>query len=94
MSNEIEKKLPILSLPDSVVFPGQTVVVDIVGKGAILAVQTGVGSFEQMIFLVAQKDSPESGADHEEIYTVGTVAKISQIMISYEDRLRIQVQGL
>ena len=90
----VELKLPILTLPDTVVFPKQNVIVDIAGKAAMLAVQTGMGSCDQTLFLVAQKDPSSESGEIGDVYPIGTVAKVQQVLLAYEDRLRLQVHGL
>ncbi len=94
MSESITLKLPILPLPDAVVYPGQTVIVDISGKNAMAAIHAAMSDADQMLFFAAQKDTSSEPKTLEELYPIGTVIKVSQVLIAYEDKLRLQVQGL
>lgn len=94
MKESVTLKLPILPLSDAVVFPGQTAIVDISGKNAMAAIHAAMGDAEQMLFFGVQQDTAKEAASVSDIFPVGTVAKVTQVLIAYEDKLRLQVQGL
>ncbi len=84
-----ETTLPLLALRGLVVFPEMTLHFDAGRKKSIEALQ-GAMDFDQTIFLVNQKDRTEEEPKPEQLYGIGVVAKIRQIMA---DRKLLQEVG-
>ena len=96
MSNfkKIDKAtLPAIPIRNVVVFPGVTTSFDIGRLKSILAIEKSV-SAGSLIFLVSQKDSSIVTPDKDDIYEVGVVGKITQIIKIKDDMIRIVAEGL
>jgi ATP-dependent Lon protease len=76
-----------------VVFPGQVTHIDIIREKTISAVNKALQAGE-LIFLVTQKHSTNLNPSPKDIYRVGTVAKITQVMKLPPEHMRIMVTGV
>lgn len=97
MKTEIIKenieRVPILILKDISIFPETMVHFDVTKPKYIKAIEN-VMLGNQKIFLVAQKEDIESLHKNENIYTIGTMAKVKQISKLPNKVLRVLVEGL
>ena len=91
MDNEI-KSLPMVPLRGMTVMPGMVVHFDVSRARSIAAVQEAMVE-EQKIFLTAQKslDTEEPGA--EDVYEIGTVGTVRQIIKLPNQIVRVLVSG-
>ena len=85
--------LPLLALRGLVVFPGMLLHFDVGRKKSILALNEAMGG-DQTIFLVTQKDIADDDPDQSQLYSVGVVAKIRQVLKLPGDSLRVLVEGI
>ncbi len=86
------KILPMLALRDIAVLPGMLVHFDINRKISIQAVEQAMKS-DQLIFTVLQKDAMVDDPTPEELYRVGCVARIKQIIKLPGNLIRVLVTG-
>ncbi|MGH2560710.1 MAG: LON peptidase substrate-binding domain-containing protein, partial [Thermomicrobiales bacterium] len=85
--------LPLLPLRGTVVFP-LTVVPLAAAQPRSLRLIDEVMSGDRTVALVMQKDSELEGAGPEDVYTVGTIATIHQMMRVPDGSVRLAVQGI
>ncbi|MDD4801989.1 MAG: endopeptidase La [Syntrophomonas sp.] len=92
--NEISyRELPILPLRGVLVFPYTIIHLDVGRKKSINAIEEAMlGSKE--IFLATQKEAQNDEPDEEDIYEVGTVAEIRQVLKMPGGTMRVLVEGL
>jgi len=90
MKNEII--MPIIPLRGMVVFPNMTINLDVAREKAMKAVDHAMLS-DQFIFLTAQKDAKIEEPAFDDIFLVGTVAKVKQILKMPGELLRVVVEG-
>ncbi len=86
-------KLPILALRGLTVFPDQTVHFDIGRPKSVKALDAAMRG-DQHILLLPQKDIVADDPDFEGLYTVGTVAKVKQVLRNQGENLRVLVSGI
>ena len=86
-------KLPILALRGLAVFPDQTVHFDVGRAKSALALETAMKA-DQTLFLVPQKDLLVDDPKLKDLYAVGTVAKVKQVLRPQGENLRILVTGV
>ncbi len=91
--SETYTALPVLALRGMVVFPEQTVHFDVGRLKSALALEETM-KHEQLLFLASQKDLSEDDPDLPDLYSVGTVGKIKQILKSQGENIRVLVTGL
>ena len=86
-------KLPILALRGLAVFPDQTVHFDVGRAKSALALEAAMKA-DQTLFLVPQKDLLVDDPKLKDLYAVGTVAKVKQVLRPQGENLRILVTGV
>ena len=86
-------KMPILALRGLTVFPEQTVHFDVGRKKSVLALERAMKA-DQKILLIPQKDMLVDDPKLIDLYSIGTVAQIKQILKTQGENLRVLVTGL
>lgn len=82
-----------IALRGLVVFPGQTLHFEI-GRDKSMAALERAAADREKIFLVAQKDKDVANPSENDIYRVGVLARIQQIIKLPNDTARVLVTGL
>ena len=86
--------MPIVALRGLTVFPGMSLHFDVGRKKSIAALKNAMNN-DQRIFLVAQKDAGFNEPELDDLYEVGVVCEIKQmIKIPNSPNLRVAVEGL
>jgi len=85
--------LPVLALRGLVIFPGMLLQFDVGRKKSILALSKAMED-NQEIFLVAQKDLSDNEPNTEQIYSMGIVAKVKQVIRRTDDGVRLFAEGM
>ena len=86
-------KMPILALRGLAVFPDQTVHFEVGRIKSVLALEEAMKG-DQNLLLIPQKDIANDDPDWNDLYPMGTVAKIKQILKSPNETIRVLVTGL
>ncbi len=86
------EEMPLLALRGLVVFPGMTLHFDVGRNKSIRALDEAM-SGDQRLFLVAQKDVSVDDPNESQLYTLGVVARVRQVLRLPGDTLRIMVEG-
>ena len=89
----ISGKLPVLALRGLVIFPDQTVHFDVGRPKSVQALDAAMKK-DQNIFLIPQKDIVNNDPALEDLYTIGVVAKVKQVLKSQGENLRVLVTGI
>ena len=86
------KSLPVLPLRDIVVFPNVTTPLFVGREKSISALESVMNSSKQ-ILLLAQKNSDIDIPKEEDLYSIGTVAEILQLLKLPDGTVKILVEG-
>lgn len=89
----VSGKLPVLALRGMAVFPEQTMHFDIGRMKSALALEEAMKR-DQVLLLVPQKNILDDDPDLGDLYPIGTVVKVKQILKSHNDNVRVLVTGL
>ena len=89
----ISGRLPVLALRGLTVFPDQTVHFDVGRTKSVKALEECMKR-DQNIMLVPQRDIVDNDPSLEGLYTVGTVAKVKQVLHAQGENLRVLVTGI
>jgi len=94
MTNEIliSAQLPIMALRGLTVFPGSQLHFDVGREKSVLAVEEAM-SHGRDIFLVTQKDIGVDDPELTDLYPVGTICHVKQMLKLPGDNVRILVEG-
>ena len=87
------KTLPLLPLRGLTVFPFMTLYFDVGREKSIKALEEAMIN-DQLIFLVAQKDASTDSPGEEDIYNIGTISKVKQLLKLQGDTIRVLVEGI
>ena len=93
MSETTKLTIPVLALRGLVIFPDMMIQFDISRRKSVLAL-AGAMEKEQLIFLVAQNDLEDGEPTKEQLYQMGVVAKIKQVVRHSEDGVRLFAEGM
>ena len=85
--------MPILALRGLVVFPEQTVHFDVGRKKSVQALEAAMKQ-DQMLLLIPQKDLAVDDPGLADLYAMGTVAKVKQVLKTQGENLRVLVTGI
>lgn len=86
-------ELPMLALRGLVLFPRMILHFDVGREKSIRALNEAMKSGQQ-IYLAAQKDIQTDDPEESDLYTVGVVAEVRQILKSSGNTLKVLVEGL
>ena len=85
--------LPLVPLRGIVVFPNMIMHLDIGRESSVNALEAAMVT-NRRIFLVAQMDSDYDSPEEEDLYEVGTVSEIRQIIKLPDGNVRVLVEGV
>ncbi len=94
-SKKVIKKqvLPLLPLRGLTVFPYMILHFDVGRVKSIKALEEAMIN-NQLIFLVTQKEAKTDSPSEEDIYSVGTISKVKQLLKLPGDTIRVLVEGV
>ena len=84
--------LPVLALRGLTVFPHMSLTFDVERRISIAALERAMET-DQDIFLVTQREIGVNAPEEKDLYTIGTVAHISQILRLGQSSVRVMVEG-
>ena len=87
-----KRKIPLLPLRGMVVFPYMLIHLDAGRKRSAAALERAMAD-DRQIFLCAQKDEATEWPTRSELYSVGTVAEVRQILKMPDGAFRVLVEG-
>ncbi len=90
---DIKSRLPLLPLRDVVIFPYMIYPLLIGRQISINALQDAMVK-DKLIFLVAQKSPTIDNPTRDDLYSVGVVARVLQVMKLPNGTIKVLVEGL
>lgn len=85
--------MPILALRGLAVFPEQTIHFDVGRNKSVLALEAAMKQ-DQILLLIPQKDLLQDDPKLADLYAIGTVAKVKQVLKTQGENLRVLVTGI
>ncbi len=85
--------LPLIPLKGLVVFPYMILHFDVGRPRSVKALEEAMVS-NQLIFLAAQMDDYVENPSYEDLYNIGTIAKVKQLLKLPGDNIRVLVEGI
>ena len=92
MSGKNTKNIPLLPLRDVVIFPSVVTPLFVGREKSIVALQAAMAGDKQ-IMLIAQKNAQEDDPGIKDLYTVGTLSTILQLIKLPDGTLKVLVEG-
>ena len=91
--SKLENFLPILPLRDIVVFPHMIVPL-FVGRDKSIKALEAVMSEDKKVFLIAQKDGSVEDPGEKDLYRIGTLGNILQLLKLPDGTVKVLVEGI
>ena len=91
--SELLRELPAVALRGVVILPGMVTHFDVSRKRSIQAIETSM-QMDNQIFLIAQRDMETDEPGMEDLYKIGVIANIKQIVKMKNDIIRVLVEGI
>ena len=85
--------MPVLAIRGIVFFPGMILQFDVARKKSMLAVNEAV-SKDRLICLVSQVNMSDNEPTGDDLYKVGVVARIKQVLQRSDEGIKLHVEGL
>ena len=85
-------KKPLMALRDVVALPGVTAYIEVAKAETVSAMEAAMND-DQMVFTVAKKDAENSDVNRDNLFEVGTVAKVKQIARMPDKYVRVVLEG-
>ena len=85
--------VPIIALRGLIPMPGVTIQFDVGRKKSVMAVDSAMKN-DQLVFLTAQKDTFVDDPSFDDLYAVGTVSRIKQVIKMPGENMRVLAEGL
>ena len=86
--------LPMMSLREVVMFPRSIVPLFVGREASIKAVESALSGYEKRIFLVTQKSPEKEKPGPDDLYRMGTVSKILQMLRLPDGTIKVLFEGL
>lgn len=90
----IEQIVPILPLRNSVMFPASVVPINVGRKKSIAAIEEVQKGEEQLIAVLSQKDADTEDPSWNDLYHMGTIARILKVIRLGDDNYSVVLQGV
>jgi ATP-dependent Lon protease len=91
---EGEQRLPLMPLREVVLFPHSILPLFVGRVSSIKAVDTAVADYNRRILLVAQRSPDQEKPAPNELFTMGTAAKIIQVLRLPDGTIKVLFEGL
>ncbi|MDR1908276.1 MAG: endopeptidase La [Holosporales bacterium] len=88
-----KKKVPVLVLRDTVIFPGMVVPLFVGRARSVAAVKAAWARKDRDLVLLTQKAPAENDPKFADIYTVGTIGTVKQILELSDGTVKILISG-
>ncbi len=89
----VKRTLPLLPLRGILVFPNMVIHLDVGREKSVQAIEEAM-LHERVIFLATQKEAQTDDPGEEDIYQIGTVAEVKQLLKLPGGTIRVLVEGL
>ncbi|AJC50355.1 endopeptidase La [Coxiella endosymbiont of Amblyomma americanum] len=93
-AHEEKLALPLLPLRDVVVFPHMVIPLFVGRSESVGALEVAMPSTNKQVFLVAQKDANNDSPEQKDLYEIGTIATVLQLLRLPDGTVKVLVEGL
>ena len=91
--NDLIETLPVVALRGMTILPGMVIHFDVSRERSVKAIEQAMLK-EQRIFLVTQKDVQVEQPGPEDLYRIGTIASVKQVIKLPHNVIRVLAEGL
>ncbi|MDL2267873.1 endopeptidase La [Desulfovibrio sp. OttesenSCG-928-G15] len=87
-------ELPLMPLREVVMFPRSIAPLFVGRESSIKAIESAIEEYDRQIFLVAQKDAAISKPGNDDLFTIGTVSRVLQLLRLPDGSIKVLFEGL
>ncbi len=87
------EEMPLIPMRGIVIFPYMVLHIDVAREKSIAALEAAMEG-DRLVFLTSQKDASVESPSVEELYTIGTVVRVKQLLKLPKGFVRVMVEGL
>lgn len=91
---ESPRELPLMSLREVVMFPHAIIPLFVGREASIKAIESAVARYDKHILLVTQKEADMEKPGPGDLYSVGVVSKILQLLRLPDGSVKVLFEGL
>lgn len=90
----LEQKLPLLPLREVVMFPGSIMPLFVGRDNSVKAIEVAQSDYKRQIFLVTEREKREKGSDYTNLYEIGVIGRVLQILRLPDGTIKVLLEGL
>ena len=87
-------EVPLMPLREVVMFPRAIAPLFVGREGSIKAIENAIDQHDRQIFLVAQRDAALTKPEHKDLFEVGTVSRVLQLLRLPDGSIKVLFEGL
>lgn len=87
-------ELPMMTLREVVMFPRSIVPLFVGREASIRAIECAMADYDKKIFLLAQKDPEQDKPSRDDLYEMGTVSRVLQLLRLPDGTIKVLFEGL
>ena len=87
-------ELPLMPLREVVMFPRSIAPLFVGRESSIKAIESAIEQYDRQIFLVAQKDSSVAKPEADDLFEIGTVSRVLQLLRLPDGSIKVLFEGL
>ncbi len=96
--NQVEEtqnlQMPFMALREVVIFPKAIIPLFVGREASVRAIENALTSYNKKVFLVTQKDATLNAPQAEDLYSIGVVSRILQILHLNDGSIKVLFEGL
>jgi ATP-dependent Lon protease len=92
-TNPITKTLPVLPLRDTVMYPNTIIPIFVGRNKSVEALEQAIQQYDKKLLLVAQKNPETENPQANDLYTVGTISNVLQLLKLPDGTVKALIEG-
>jgi len=92
--SDLPEELAILPLRNSVLFPGSIIPIDVGRKKSVKLIEDAISKERPMIGIATQRDARIEEPKRDDLYNIGTIARILKVIKLAKDNFSVILQGV
>lgn len=92
---ELPKLLPLIHLRNGmIIFPQTVMPIHVAREKTLMALEHSIDSYQQLVFVTSQKDPSVEEPTFEQLYQIGTISKVLQVVQLPDGTFRVLLEGI
>ncbi|MFN3282681.1 MAG: endopeptidase La [Pseudothermotoga sp.] len=92
---ELPKVLPLIHLRNGmIIFPQTVMPIHVARENTLMALEHSIDSHQQLVFVTSQKDPTVEEPTFEQLYQIGTISRVLQVVQLPDGTFRVLLEGI